>query len=234
LKFRIYYVIKILNLFRYITMPVLEAVPGTPQSDSLDSGDTHDCGHNDGNDNHNHGNSQSVLGNQEDHMKYERYRLDSFMSWPLHQNVDKNDLARHGFYYIGDGTDDRVQCAFCKIILKKWENGDVVEVEHKNFAPRCPFVCDPAYLGNYPGAYRQLPSNNVHHRGPLHREYSDRELRLKSFYNWPQNQRPTPGELANAGFFYLGKYEFSIMMLTNIVFLSVEATSYLVKESLVQ
>ena len=215
-------------------MPVLEAVPGTPQTDSLDSGDTHDCGHNHGNDNHNHGNSQSVLGNQEDHMKYERYRLESFMSWPLYQNVDKNDLARHGFYYIGDGTDDRVQCAFCKIILKKWESGDVVKDEHRNFAPRCPFVCDPAYLGNYPGAYRQLPSNNVHHRGPLHREYSDRELRLKSFYNWPQNQRPTPGELANAGFFYLGKYEFSIMMLTNIVFLSVEATSYLVKESLVQ
>jgi hypothetical protein len=107
ITFFIYYVIKILNLFRYIAMPVLEAVPGTPQTDSLDSGDTHDCGHNHGNDNDNHGNSQSVLGNQEDHMKFERYRLESFMSWPLGQNVDKNDLARNGFYYIGDGTNDR-------------------------------------------------------------------------------------------------------------------------------
>ncbi|CAG2255140.1 BIRC7_8 [Mytilus edulis] len=165
-------------------------------ADSLDGGgDTHDCGHD-------HGTGQQNV----DHMKYERYRLGSFDRWPQSANVDKNQLAANGFYYIGDGTDDRVQCDFCKIILKKWEPGDDIQEEHRKHGPQCPYVNDPTHSGNFPLPFRRLDSINRHHHGPCHREYREREVRFQSFYNWPHpDKRPTPGELADAGFFYLGQ-----------------------------
>lgn len=167
-------------------------------NDALDGrGVTHDCGHN-----HCRADDNACSN----HLVYERYRLQTFDNlWPATAKVDKYVLARNGFYYIGPS--DRVQCVYCKIILSSWETDDIVEEEHKKHAPRCPFVNDPSHTSNFPLPYRRLNSSNVHHQGPKHREYAERQIRLMSFESWPnKTRRPTPGELAEAGFFYLGKY----------------------------
>ncbi|XP_052076614.1 baculoviral IAP repeat-containing protein 7-A-like isoform X1 [Mytilus californianus] len=183
-------------------------------ADSLDTGgDTHDCGHDHGTGQNTSqttaqtGQSTEQCIEDYDHMRYERYRLETFRTWPQSANADKNQLAANGFYYIGDDNDDRVQCDFCKIILKKWEPGDVVQEEHRKHGPLCPYVKDPAHAGNFPLGFRSFDSTHRHYHGPRHLEYQDRRIRFESFHNWPINKkrRPTPGELANAGFFYLGQ-----------------------------
>lgn len=45
------------------------------------------------------------------------------------------------------------------------------------------------------------------HSGPRYSNYSTFESRSKSFKNWPSHLKQTPSIMAQAGFFYLGKYE---------------------------
>ncbi|CAC5389728.1 BIRC7_8 [Mytilus coruscus] len=165
-------------------------------ADSLDTGgDTHDCGHDHGTaQNTSQTTAQTSQSTEQciedyDHMRYERYRLETFRTWPQSANADKNQLAANGFYYIGDGNDDRVQCDFCKIILKKWEPGDVVQEEHRKHGPLCPYVKDPAYAGNFPLGFQRFDSIHRHYHGPRHLEYQDRRIRFESFHNWPINKK---------------------------------------------
>ena len=84
--------------------------------------------------------NKNVASNIND-MKFEKFRLDSFLDWPKNDVIKPQLLARDGFFYMGTG--DRVQCAFCKGILRTWEPGDDPEVEHTRHYPDCGFV-----LGN--------------------------------------------------------------------------------------
>ena len=51
-------------------------------------------------------------------------------------------------FYIGpdrsetNGAVDRVQCAFCDLILKEWSGGDNAEVQHHCHAIKCPLLPD--------------------------------------------------------------------------------------------
>ncbi|GFN88074.1 inhibitor of apoptosis [Plakobranchus ocellatus] len=69
----------------------------------------------------------------------EKIRLATFEGcWSRDYPVNVKDLARDGLYYVGPG--DRVKCAFCQKTLRGWEQGDVVEQEHRRIYPNCPFV----------------------------------------------------------------------------------------------
>ena len=46
------------------------------------------------------------------------------------------------------GTDDRVQCVFCRGILRCWEPEDKALAEHLRHFPQCPFLLDPVSVGN--------------------------------------------------------------------------------------
>ena len=70
--------------------------------------------------------------------RHEHKRLETFNDWPSNAPVNKNDLARNGFIY--QHIKDRVQCVFCRGILSSWEQGDVIEDEHKKHCPECPFA----------------------------------------------------------------------------------------------
>ena len=60
----------------------------------------------------------------------------SFGSWPKNnQTVHQVDLARHGFFYLGNL--DRVQCFSCGGVLRNWNYGDSVEREHRKHFPHC-------------------------------------------------------------------------------------------------
>ena len=85
--------------------------------------------------------SKSNLLSNENDMKFEKFRLASFCDWPKSDFIKPEVLAKDGFFYMGTG--DRVQCAFCKGILRTWEPGDDPEVEHTRHYPECGFV-----LGN--------------------------------------------------------------------------------------
>ena len=86
--------------------------------------------------------------NFEFNFRLELCRLQSFEHWPSNAAVKAKDLANAGFYYMG--TDDRVQCAFCRGILRNWEQEDQSLVEHRRHFPACPFLDDRASVGNIP------------------------------------------------------------------------------------
>ena len=91
--------------------------------------------------------------------KNEKVRYESFKFWPNRSAVRPHELARCGFYYLG--TEDRVQCAFCKGVLRNWDATDVVYDEHKRHFPMCPFIRDPTTCGNEPNSTGDLAGVNM-------------------------------------------------------------------------
>jgi len=72
-------------------------------------------------------------------LREESARLQTFVgNWPEENPLRPEDLARAGLFYKGPG--DRVQCAFCKGILRSWTTGDSALGEHARHFPECPFV----------------------------------------------------------------------------------------------
>lgn len=154
-------------------------------------------------------------------LKYERHRLETYRTWPLGTPVTAKELAKNGFYYTGTG--DRVQCVFCKGILKDWEVGDKPHVEHKNRFPRCPFILG-TNVGNVPipppnpsnapsrpnvSFLNNQPMTNMEALGinterPKNSQYAVESTRISSFQNWPSYKHQTPESLAAAGFFFAG------------------------------
>lgn len=67
------------------------------------------------------------LGINFDRPKYPAYsipakRVGSFLNRPASMTQTANDMARAGFFYIGQGDDTR--CFFCGVGLRNWEARD--------------------------------------------------------------------------------------------------------------
>lgn len=92
-------------------------------------------------------------------LRFERNRLETFSSWPSSACVPANELAKCGFFYTGSG--DRVQCIFCKGILRNWEEGDRPHIEHRKHFPRCPLVLGMK-IGNVPLPVNQSQSSGAY------------------------------------------------------------------------
>ena len=159
-------------------------------------------------------------------LRFERNRLATFKKWPSGAKVSATDLAKCGFAYTGSG--DRVQCVFCKGILRNWEEGDRPHIEHRKHFPRCPLVLGidsgnvPLPLGQTPRQYTSSQQGgsstalNVAEGGtnmqslgittdrPKHAHFAIESQRVASFQNWPAYKHQTPQQLAEAGFFYAG------------------------------
>lgn len=130
----------------------------------------------------------------------EIYRLESFKNWSCQSIVRKEDLARNGFYYLGDR--DRVQCVFCNAILSCWEKGDNVIEEHKRHSKNCPLVLGKRTT-NIPYSPSQDCLSDVQ---PAFPEFQNYTKRLESFNEfWPKAMKQRPKELAAAGLFYTEK-----------------------------
>jgi len=67
----------------------------------------------------------------------EEVRLETFEGWPL-PFQSPEDLAKAGFYFLK--REDKVQCAFCRIVIGDFEENDIPIVEHKKYCGSCPFV----------------------------------------------------------------------------------------------
>lgn len=139
-------------------------------------------------------------------------RVKTFDKWPL-TFLSPELLARNGFYYLGRG--DEVRCAFCKVEIMRWVEGDDPAKDHKRWAPQCPFLRKNAGAGGgTDGAEAGAASGRdecgarpaaPRMPGPVHANYATVAARLASFKDWPRCMRQKPQELAEAGFFYTGK-----------------------------
>jgi hypothetical protein len=53
---------------------------------------------------------------------------------------DLDTFVNQGFYFLGVGNADRVQCVYCAGVLSQWEAGDDIETEHRRNFPQCPLM----------------------------------------------------------------------------------------------
>ncbi|XP_075707646.1 inhibitor of apoptosis protein-like isoform X2 [Rhinoderma darwinii] len=68
----------------------------------------------------------------------ELYRFSTFSKFPVNIPVSERSLAKAGFYYIG--TDDKVKCFNCGLMLDNWKKGDNAIEKHKMLYPSCSFI----------------------------------------------------------------------------------------------
>ncbi|KAG9491343.1 baculoviral IAP repeat-containing protein 2 [Eleutherodactylus coqui] len=68
----------------------------------------------------------------------ELYRISTFCKFPLNAPISERSLAKAGFYYIG--TDDKVKCFNCGLMLDNWKKGDNAIEKHKMLYPSCSFI----------------------------------------------------------------------------------------------
>ncbi|NXB30149.1 BIR protein, partial [Eulacestoma nigropectus] len=121
-------------------------------------------------------------------MRTEVARLRTFHSWPL-TFLSPTDLAKAGLYYLG--TADKVACFTCGGQLCNWEPKDNAVSEHRRHYPNCPFV---------ENLIRDQQSFNVSNVS-----MQTHEARVKTFINWPTRIPVQPEQLADAGFYYVGR-----------------------------
>ncbi|OXB57869.1 hypothetical protein ASZ78_016443 [Callipepla squamata] len=121
-------------------------------------------------------------------MSTEEARLRTFHTWPL-MFLSPTDLAKAGLYYLG--TADKVACFTCGGQLSNWEPKDNAMSEHRRHFPSCPFV---------ESLTRDQPSFNVSNV-----TMQTHEARVKTFINWPTRIPVQPEQLADAGFYYVGR-----------------------------
>ena len=89
-------------------------------------------------------------------LRREAARLATFTNFPTNSAVTPTDLAKAGFFY--KGPRDRVQCVFCRGLLRNWVPGDDPMSEHRKHMSHCPLVNDSAQHGNV-----RIEDDNVLH-----------------------------------------------------------------------
>lgn len=139
-------------------------------------------------------------------MCYESNRIKTFDKWPV-PFLSAEQVARNGFYYLGQG--DAVRCAFCKVKILRWVEGDDPATEHMRWVPECPFVrklTNPKNVTGQDECGSRIPTfTTPRMTGPVHSIYSTKAARLRSFQSWPRGMRQKPDDLAEAGLFYTGE-----------------------------
>uniref|UniRef100_A0A3Q4B4A0 E3 ubiquitin-protein ligase XIAP n=1 Tax=Mola mola TaxID=94237 RepID=A0A3Q4B4A0_MOLML len=148
-------------------------------------------------------------------------RRASFRDSNLVQQVSAERLAQAGFYFIG--PPDRVRCFSCQKTVENWHTGDTPVERHKEVSPSCKFLsCNyRTSLGTISdttltngSSYNEaaedmeylLRTGQVVDEStyPLAPHMKSEEARLNSFISWPPTVPIRPGDLAQAGLYYLG------------------------------
>ena len=80
------------------------------------------------------------------YLLFEKYRLETFIEWPI-PFISPKDLAASGFIYLR--THDHCACIFCRGIVGMWEIGDIPKIEHVRHFHHCPFITGKT-VGNIP------------------------------------------------------------------------------------
>ncbi|AJD09274.1 inhibitor of apoptosis protein 3 [Condylorrhiza vestigialis mutiple nucleopolyhedrovirus] len=140
-------------------------------------------------------------------MKNENARLATYVNWPV-SFLEPSQMAANGFYYLGRA--DEVRCAFCKVEIMRWLEGDDPAADHKRWAPQCPFMQQNRTVATVIQSPVQIVSKDEcklsrKMSGPVHPKYGTKSARLETFVDWPLSLKQKPEQLAEAGFYYTGK-----------------------------
>ena len=87
---------------------------------------------------------------------YYEDRLKTYEHWPKQIKQSKQNLARAGFYYTGEG--DKVTCFACKLSLSTWEPTDDVWIEHQKWTTTCPYL---KIVGNKGDTTQQIQKRSI-------------------------------------------------------------------------
>lgn len=68
----------------------------------------------------------------------EENRLLTFKNWPKNNILDKEVLAKIGFYFTGNA--DFTKCYFCKVEIGIWQPEDDPVEEHLRWSFSCPLI----------------------------------------------------------------------------------------------
>ncbi len=120
--------------------------------------------------------------------------LKTFEKWKNNESgVPNSILAKIGFEYKGDGTNDIIQCMYCNVLLQCWDFNNKIIKEH-TIGGTCPIWRPSPRIGT------KIYLNNA-----AYPEFSSEEVRVKSFEGQivPTNQ--SVAVLANSGFYHVGK-----------------------------
>ncbi|XP_062983181.1 inhibitor of apoptosis protein-like isoform X1 [Elgaria multicarinata webbii] len=120
-------------------------------------------------------------------MNTEEVRLHTFKNWPL-PFLSPSSLAKAGFYYVGPA--DKVACFACGGQLCNWEPKDSAMSEHRRHFPSCPFVEQTRDQCRFTVSNLSMQTHVA---------------RVGSFKNWPSIVPVQPQQLADAGFYYVGR-----------------------------
>jgi hypothetical protein len=152
-------------------------------------------------------------------------------------NVNTQALAENGFFY--SQRENKIRCFFCRIIIAQWVARDDINVSHRKYEQRCPFI-NGYNVGNIP-IHRRSPEdkdttiskftretnemgirfkstkdssitssdisklNVIEYNTPKHPNYASYDSRLISYKMWPRKLKQKPENMADAGFYYVGK-----------------------------
>nr|AAF82751.1 neuronal apoptosis inhibitory protein 6 [Mus musculus] len=151
----------------------------------------------------------------------EEARLESFEDWPFYAHgTSPRALSAAGFVFTGKR--DTVQCFSCGGSLGNWEEGDDPWKEHAKWFPKCEFLQSKKsseeiaqYIQDYEGfvhvtgehfvkswVRRELPMVSAYCNDSV---FTNEELRMDMFKDWPQESPVGFEALVRAGFFYTGK-----------------------------
>ncbi|KAH0625172.1 hypothetical protein JD844_033352 [Phrynosoma platyrhinos] len=120
-------------------------------------------------------------------MSSEEVRLHTFTAWPL-TFLSPSSLAKAGFYYIGPA--DKVACFACGGQLSNWEPKDNAMSEHRRHFPNCRFVEQAQDQTSFTVSNLSMQTYVA---------------RVSTFKNWPMTVPVQPKQLADAGFYYVGR-----------------------------
>lgn len=127
-----------------------------------------------------------ITSRRELNMKNEDDRLKTFSTWDESIPVKPDDLARNGFYYKGFA--DVVVCAYCRLELRNWEEGDHVYTEHQRHNRSCPFLITVLELQQASAILNMKYEQN----------------RIKTFENVSETFVVCTKALAQNGFYFVG------------------------------
>ena len=121
-------------------------------------------------------------------------RKKTFSDWPKTSPVSPEKLCDNGFYYMG--SKDKVQCAFCSIVLSGFSEKDDIHQQHASHSGQCELV------QNKKNTEKKAFDSNANVINTQYALYCDR---LSSFESWPKTMAQKPEDLAATGLYYKGK-----------------------------
>ncbi|KAK6994244.1 baculoviral IAP repeat-containing protein 3-like isoform X2 [Biomphalaria glabrata] len=107
-------------------------------------------------------------------MESELKRLSTFLQYPSDSVKSACFLANNGYFYIGDGTNDEVQCFFCNQSKSNWKSDEDIIETHSSVSPKCPMVTREK------SDNRPMQDANPLYCGETYREYNPKYYKIYS------------------------------------------------------